>query len=172
MQLLRLAYKAVLDDRERIESDCADEWCKTEGAPLFVDGALPRGTLSSTSTCCIGVVKSHHTLYASGDSLRVISSLGERVRTRAFLIAPKWGAAVASWYLRVRQEAGRDPLWGLVRVEVALPPDSATLTDRANLVSRWILAERTPLSLPDGRWDRMAYGVRDVESFLRARINS
>jgi hypothetical protein len=25
-----------------------------------------------------------------------------------------------------------------------------------------------PLSLPDGRWDKMAYGVRDAEEFLRA----
>ena len=26
----------------------------------------------------------------------------------------------------------------------------------------------SPLSLPDGRWDKMAYGVHDCEEFLRA----
>ena len=26
----------------------------------------------------------------------------------------------------------------------------------------------TPLALPDGRWDKMMYGIRDCEEFLRA----
>jgi DNA-binding NarL/FixJ family response regulator len=42
------------------------------------------------------------------------------------------------------------------------------LTARANLISRWILAEASPLALPDGRWDKMVYGIRDCEEFLRA----
>ncbi len=174
LQLLRHAIHAVQRDRERVERDCAEAWCEREQAPLFVDGGLPRGERSSVSPWCVGVVKSHHTLYAKGDALRVIASLGDGERTRVFQIEPTWGPAVASWYLRVRHHSGQDPLWGLVRVEVALasPPDVEALTHRANLISRWILAERTPLALPDGRWDRMAYGVRDCESFLRARIPS
>jgi hypothetical protein len=175
LQLLRHAIHAVQRDRESVERDCAESWCEREQAPLFVDGGLPRGERSSASPWCVGVVKSHHTLYARADALRVISSLGDGERTRVFRIDPTWGPAVASWYLRIRRGPGRDPLWGLVRVEVALasPKDSiAALSERANLVSRWILAERTPLALPDGRWDRMAYGVRDCESFLRARVPS
>ena len=39
---------------------------------------------------------------------------------------------------------------------------------RADEVSRWILAEVSPVALPDGRWDKMVYGVRDCEEFLRA----
>jgi hypothetical protein len=39
---------------------------------------------------------------------------------------------------------------------------------RADEVSRWILAEVAPVALPDGRWDKMVYGVRDCEEFLRA----
>jgi len=35
-------------------------------------------------------------------------------------------------------------------------------------VSRWILGEAAPLALPDARWDKMVYGVRDCEEFLRA----
>lgn len=175
LQLLRHAIHAVQDDRERLERECAEEWCKGGGGALFVDGGLPRGERAATTEWCTGVVKSHHTLYATGDGLRVIASLGEGERTRVFRIAPTWGPAVASWYLRVRRGAGRDPLWGLVRVEIAEPPHANNrdaIAERANLVSRWILAERTPLALPDGRWDRMAYGVRDCESFLRARISS
>ena len=53
---------------------------------------------------------------------------------------------MASWYLRLRDPAGRDPMWGLVRVEIA-HPDAAELHaigDRADEVSRWILAEIEP----------------------------
>ena len=45
---------------------------------------------------------------------------------------------------------------------------AADVHDRADEISRWILAEKTPLALPDGRWDKMSYGVRDCEEFLRA----
>ena len=65
-----------------------------------------------------------------------------------------------------------DDASSLVRVEAA---DSAVtserpedLTLRADLISRWILAEVAPLALPDGRWDKMVYGIRDCEEFLRA----
>jgi hypothetical protein len=53
-----------------------------------------------------------------------------------------------------------------VRVEVAA--GHADITTRADEVSRWILAEGAPVALPDGRWDKMVYGVRDCEEFLRA----
>ena len=75
---------------------------------------------------------------------------------------------MASWYLRVADATGRDPFWGLVRVEVAQLDKPAALTARADEVSRWILAERLPLALPDPRWDKMAYGIRDAEEYLRA----
>lgn len=54
----------------------------------------------------------------------------------------------------------------LVRVEG--PASDATL-GRADEISRWLLAERAPLSLPDGRWDRLLYPIRDCEAFLRSR---
>ena len=40
--------------------------------------------------------------------------------------------------------------------------------ERADLVSRWVMAEATPLALPDPRWDTLVYGVRDCEEYLRA----
>jgi hypothetical protein len=50
-------------------------------------------------------------------------------------------------------------------VEVAVTAD---LTARADLVSRWLLAERAPVALPDARWDVMVYGVRECEQYLSA----
>jgi hypothetical protein len=70
-----------------------------------------------------------------------------------------------SWYLRLRDPEGHDALWGLVRIEMS---NFENPTERADEISRWILAETSPLALPDGRWDKMSYGIRDVEEFLRA----
>jgi len=72
---------------------------------------------------------------------------------------------VASWYVRIRSAEGRDALFGLVRVETALSDDAIS---RADEISRWVIAEGSPLSLPDGRWDKMSYGVHETEEFLRA----
>ena len=54
----------------------------------------------------------------------------------------------------------------LVRVEVAASEASVELADE---VSRWLLAETAPLALPDPRWDRLLYPIRDCEEYLRAR---
>jgi hypothetical protein len=56
-------------------------------------------------------------------------------------------------------------LFGLLRIEAAESPD---IGSRASEISRWVLAESSPLALPDGRWDKMAYGIRNTEEFLRA----
>jgi hypothetical protein len=66
----------------------------------------------------------------------------------------------------LRDPAGRSPLFGLVRVDVS--PQTADLTARADLVSRWLLAERAPVALPDQRWDVMVYGIRECEQYLTA----
>ena len=35
-------------------------------------------------------------------------------------------------------------------------------------ISRWLLAERAPLSLPDSRWDKMIYPIRDCEQYMKS----
>jgi hypothetical protein len=46
------------------------------------------------------------------------------------------------------------------------PPKA--LARRADEVSAWVLAEALPLAVPDARWDKMVYGIRDCEEFLKA----
>jgi hypothetical protein len=75
-------------------------------------------------------------------------------------------APVRAWGLRLWPWEGKDLLYGLVRVEVAPVNEAAEVAD---LVSRWILAERAPLSAPDRRWDRLLYGVHSVERYLNAQ---
>lgn len=161
--------------RERCEQALAEHWSDTErGSMLFVDGGISGSERIARSANVVGVVKSHRRLYAEGDDMRTVLGLRSGERSTVFRVAPARRAAVASWYLRLRDPTGHDPMWGLVRVEIAQPDEaglaSGVLTPRANEISRWVLAEAAPLALPDARWDKMVYGVRDCEEFLRAVV--
>ena len=164
------AVHRVQEHREALEQQLAERWCKRERDPLFIDGGISGNEAVAVSGCTVGVVKSHLTLYVDGDALGVVTDLAPGNRSSVFRITSRKRTPVASWYLRLRDPAGHDPMWGLVRVEVAHPaPDAAhRIAERADEVSRWILAEVSPLALPDARWDKMVYGVRDCEEFLRA----
>jgi len=170
LALREAAIHRVQKDRELAEQSLAERWCRRPSGPLLIDGGISGTETVARSTCAIGVIKSHRTLYAMGDALAVVFGLGLAERSSVFLVTSPKRAPVASWYLRIRDRQGHDPMWGLVRVEVAVPDAraDAEVAERADEVSRWILAEVTPLSLPDSRWDKMVYGVRDCEEFLRA----
>jgi len=164
------AFHRVQAHREALEQRLAERWCATENDRLFIDGGISASETVAVSSCTVGVVKSHRTLYAEGAALQTILGLGHGERSSVVRITSPRRTSVASWYLRLRDPAGRDPMWGLVRAEIA-HPDPAELHEigqRADEVSRWILAEASPLALPDGRWDKMVYGIRDCEEFLRA----
>lgn len=159
----------VQKDREKAEQSLALEWCSREQRPLLIDGGISGSEPVARAGCAIGVIKSHRTLYARGDALAAVLALGHAERSSVFLVTSPKRASVASWYLRIRDPRGHDPMWGLVRVEIAAPNAGVgDVSGRADEVSRWILAEASPVALPDGRWDKMVYGVRDCEEFLRA----
>lgn len=163
--LRAVALERIGRDREDAEQSLAAEWCIDGAEPLFVDGGISGTPRVAASRCAIGVIKSHHTLFADGDALDVVMSLKCGERSSVFAPPSQTRSPVASWYLRLRDPRGHDAMFGLVRIEVAIGDDLAA---RANEVSRWVLAESSPVALPDNRWDRMAYGIRDCEQFLRS----
>src|SRR2546423_2128661 len=163
--LIECAIRAVDQDRERLEDQLAEAWCARAEAPLFIDGGISRSARVASSTCAVGVIKSHRTLYVEGDALPVVLGLRRGERSTVFRVSPRSRNSVMSWYLRLREPDGHDAMWGLVRVEVA---ECERPGERADEISRWVMAETTPLSLPDGRWDKLSYGIRDCEEFLRA----
>ena len=163
--LLDRAMRAVDDMRERLEYQLAEAWCALGEATLFLDGGISGNPRVASSSCAVGVVKSHRTLFAEGDALRTIFALSKGERSSVFRVSPRSRSSVISWYLRVRDAKGHDAMWGLVRIEIA---ECDRPAERADEISGWVMAEMSPLSLPDGRWDKMAYGVRDCEEFLRA----
>ncbi len=163
--LLDRAIRAIDQQREALEDQMAEAWCSRGEAPLFVDGGISRSAVVASSGCAVGIIKSHRTLYVQDEALKIVLNLGVNERSSVFKVSPRARNSVLSWYLRQRSADGHDPLWGLVRVEMS---ECDNPPDRADEISRWILAEKSPLALPDGRWDKMSYGVRDCEEFLRA----
>lgn len=161
------ALTAVQRAREAAEHELLARWIGTAGEPLLVDGGISGHADAARSPWAVGVVKSHRTLYAGGDSMGLVLGLREGERTTAVVLSSPRRTPVATWYLRLRDATGRSPLFGLVRVEVARV-DAAALTARADEVSRWLLAERAPVALPDQRWDVMVYGIRECEQYLSA----
>jgi hypothetical protein len=170
--LLERAMSLVQRDRERAEQELAERWCAKDGGTLFIDGGISGTDKVAGASCVAGIVKSHRTLHVPADGVAALTRLKRAERSSAFVVASTRRAPVLSWYLRLRDPAGRDPFFGLVRVEVAytaeMRADPRRIAERAEEVSRWVLAEASPLALPDARWDKMVYGVRDCEEFLRA----
>jgi hypothetical protein len=172
LALREAAIHLLQKDRERAEQSLALEWCARENRPILIDGGISAAEPVARAGCAVGVVKSHRTLYADGDALGRVFALRRGERSSVFRVTSPKRATVASWYLRLHDRHGHDPMWGLVRVEIAAPGRTShdEIGDRADEVSRWILAEATPVALPDARWDKMVYGIRDCEEFLRAVV--
>lgn len=172
LSLADVAVNAVQAHREALEIVLAEAWLMERDEPLYMDGGISGSSRVAGSPNAVGVIKSHRTLYGDTRAVRLILALEAGHRSSVFAVASPngWRSTVASWYLRLRASA--DPLWGLVRVEVSMPSnsDQRALSARADQISRWILAEASPLALPDSRWDTMAYGIRDCEQFLRSSI--
>jgi hypothetical protein len=164
--LRETAKHRVQRDRELLEQALAMEWCRDSASPILVDGPISGADAVARSRCAVGVIKSHRTLYVAGDARRIVFGLEPAERSSVFLVTSPKRAQVASFYLRIRDRRGHDPMWGLVRVEISA--DDRDVGSRADEVSRWILAEAAPVALPDARWDKMVYGIRDCEEFLRA----
>jgi len=162
------AANAINHWREDLERSLAVRWCRAgEAGWLVVDGGL--GIAPEAVACgrAIGIVKHHRTRFFDGEDARVLLGLRAGERTSVFRpLSGRRGGDVYSWFLRTRSPVGHDVFWGLVRIEAAASEETLSLVDT---ISRWLLAEAAPLSLPDARWDRMIYPIRDCEEYLRAR---
>jgi hypothetical protein len=174
------ALELVALEREQLERHLAAQWCAQESRWLWIDGGISGNLALGATSPAFGVVKSHNTLYGDAAAIRQVLALREGERSPAFLVGHRPRQAVASWYLRLRAAAHGDPLFGLVRVEVAPPPmgsqvegdlaQRAAFTALCDHLSSAIVLERHPVSLPDSRWDTLAYGVHAVETYLQALI--
>ncbi len=168
MILLDAARKKVSGVREGLESRVTSDWlAEFDGSDdwLLVDGSLTGDYDHYAQPNVVGVVKSHQTQYFPMEEQRKILALRVGERSGVFIPRGRRRAEVYSWYLRLRPNDGRDVHFGLVRVEAAKCDRTLEMVDQ---ISRWLLAERSPLSLPDARWDRLIYPIRDCEQYLKS----
>jgi hypothetical protein len=162
---LTAVRRAVDRERGRLEVEIGERYRKPDGGWLIVDGTLTASPLWARDPRVLGLVKSHSILPFEGDELERYLQLPAGHRTSVFAPVASEVSPVFSWPLLLWKWEGHDVFYGLVRVEAA---PTAETVNQANRISRWLLAERAPLSAPDARWDRLLYGIRDVEVFLQA----
>lgn len=166
LALAQAAHDKISNVRNRLEADLASRWVNESAGDdwLLVDGGLQSDYGESANI--VGVTKSHGTQYLTWDEQRVVLALRVGERSGAFIPKPRSGSRpVYSWYLRMHASEGKDVYFGLIRVEA---PRSARALGMVDEISRWLLAERAPLSLPDARWDKMIYPIRDCEQFMKS----
>jgi hypothetical protein len=152
----RGALEVVVGDRYRARSD---GW-------LVVDGTLSISPRWAADRRMVAVSKSHSVLPFGGADLEQYLRLPWAHRSSVYAPATRSLAPVRAWGLRLWSWEGKDLLHGLVRVEVAPANES---TEHADAISRWLLADRAPVSAPDRRWDRLLYGIYSVEQYLKAK---
>lgn len=162
--------EAVSGRRGELERDVIVQAASSDGAAwIVVDGGVAkyRSDLRSSGNV-VGLIKSHRHYYFTAETVvKDIFSLPEGHRTPVFVAAPSPDSQPTySWYLRLRASQEGPPWFGVVRVEM-LEPEAALR--HADEISAWLLAERTPVSLPDARYDRLIYPIRFIEQYLRSR---
>lgn len=168
---LMMAEKAknkIGDVRADLEKTLTSQWLKDfDGCEdwLLVDGSLCGEYDRYESPNIIGVVKSHQTQYFPWEEQQKILALKPGERSGIFIPGGRNRPQVYSWYLRLRPNDGQDVYFGLVRVEAAKCDRTLAMADE---LSRWLLAERSPLSMPDFRWDRLIYPIHDCEMYLKS----
>lgn len=159
------AARAVDRARGALELELGERYRRRSPEWLVVDGALTESPVWAADPRMIAISKSHATLPFDGPDLERYLRLPHAHRSSVYAPETRSLAPVRAWALRLWPWEGKDVFYGLVRVEVA--PGNGT-PDLADLLSRRLLAERSPLSTPDHRWDRLLYGMHSVESYLRA----
>lgn len=164
LKLLNDARRSAGNDRERLERSLEDKWLADAkpGEWLLLDGQI---NIEAEHKRIVGVIKSHQTQYFDTADQRKILMLGVGERSSVFKTRGRDWAPVYSWYLRLHSNAGKDVYFGLVRVEAAATKNTISMADE---ISGWLMRERAPLSLPDSRWDRMIYPIRDCEQYIRS----
>jgi len=165
---VHLAARVVESRRESVELAVMQLHLREHPVSwLVVDGSITSYLGQENSSRILGLIKSHETQYLDGIDLRTALTLPAGYRSSVFARNTAERNKAHSWYLRLWPWDEHDLLHGLVRLERA---PIAEAVEQASEISAWMLSERSPLSAPDSRWDRLIYPIRQVESYLRAHV--
>lgn len=170
--LVQQAANRISNDRELMERELAQHWLRylqDIGSEewLVVDGGIGEIASAKPETRVIGLAKTSMGVERSltPEQMYVVYGLAKGERTSVFTISRHRQPTVYSWFLRMHDPQKGSLLFGLLRVEM---PTSDELLRQVDQVSAWLLQDRVPLSMPDPRYDRLLYPMRDCEQYLRA----
>lgn len=170
--LVQQAANRISNDRKLLERELAQYWLRylqDIGSEewLVVDGGIGEIAVTKPEARVIGLAKTSVGVERSltPEQMRVAYDLAKGERTSVFTISRPGQQTVYSWFLRMHDPQKGSLLFGLLRVEM---PESDQLLGHADQVSAWLLQDRVPLSVPDPRYDRLLYPMRDCEQYLRA----
>jgi hypothetical protein len=164
---LARAAQAVDQKRGALELAVGNRYRELSDGWLVVDGPLSESPRWAADARTVGVCRSHSVLSFVGADLDRYLRLPAGHRSSIYEPGTRSRAPVRAWALRLWPWEGKDLLHGLVRIEVA---PTQGLSESANRISRWLLAERVPVTAPDRRWDCLLYGIHSVEQYLKTRV--
>jgi len=170
--LIQQASNRISNDREILERELAQQWLhwlRQQGSTewLVVDGGIAELARTMPDAHLMGLAKTSTGVerVLTPEQMQVVYGLRKGERSSVFAIARVGQPAVFSWFLRLHDPAKGSLLYGLLRVET---PAAESLLAHVNALSAWVLEDRVPLSVPDTRYDRLLYPMRDCEQYLRA----
>ena len=170
--LIQQASNRISNDRELLERELAqgwlhwlrergsEEWLVVDGGIAELAGTMPEGHLVGLAKTSTDVERA-----LSPEQMHAVYGLRKGERSSVFAITRAGQPAVYSWFLRLHDPAKGSLLYGLLRVEM---PAAERLLAHVDALSAWLMEDRVPLSVPDTRYDRLLYPMRDCEQFLRA----
>jgi hypothetical protein len=174
--LIQLTANRISSDREKLERELAETWLRWLSKErqedwLVVDGSIRTSSAMASAARVIGIVKTSVGVERelSTEQTKVVYGLRKAERTSVFVIQHRKHAPVYSWFLRLHDPTKGSLLYGLLRVEM---PAEESLLKHVDSLSAWILEDRVPLAVPDTRYDRLLYPLRDCEQYLRAHAPS
>jgi len=145
--------------RQQLEKEHLREWTKTATPSEYiaVDGTLRHLHGLAFKNHIIGLSKSFHPLFFDAATQQKAMQIREGERSFAFSFTDEAGETYSSWFLRLRNPAGKDPEFGLLRIEFGEPEPPP---DFIHQISSSIFRLRYPVAYPYPRWDRLLYPIR------------
>lgn len=143
-----------------LQSDDADDWLVVDGGISEIADTKPKARVIGLAKTSMGVER-----ILTREQMEVVYGLRKGERTSVFGLSRPGQVTVYSWFLRIHAPPRGSLLYGLLRVEIPAVPERLSQVD---MLSAWLLQDRVPLSVPDTRYDRLLYPMRNCEQYLRA----
>lgn len=157
---------AVGKVREACEHAVFRAWDeRTDGTEgwLVMDGSLADAHVGRA----VGIVKRHSRFDLTNNEMTALLALPVGHRSSAFQRDVLGGVRPITWYLRLHEGSGTDPLFGLARIEA---PSQVDFPRDIDHLSRIIFAERTPRATNDERWPTLIYPIHIAERILKVKL--